>query len=393
MPKRPDYPGHIQQRGAESWRITLRVDGERRRYTVKGTLRDAENYARKKYQELERRARRRGTASLSVVVRFSDLLRRFEDDEMPTLTAGTQRSYQGSVDVFRTYFIEEIDDPALDRIGRAEVKSFLSWRRTYSPREGRDAVGAHTVARDLRVLHRLFNYGLDMEMMELNPAARVRAPKADPRTPVLLTPDQLDKLLEAAGDDRPMLRLFLLTLAETGVRSASEALHLQWSDLDLPGGFLQVRSGRDGHRTKTGRSRWVPVAPRLRAALQDHAAAFRLATYNGKRSPWVFHHTRTHRKHVAGERVHDMRVAFENARTAAKLPKDLRMHDLRHRRITMWLAEGKDVVKVKEAVGHASLATTMSYTHLAREHLRDLVEDPAAERERLRELTAPAESA
>ena len=50
-------------------------------------------------------------------------------------------------------------------------------------------------------------------------------------------------------------------------------------------------------------------------------------------------------------------------------------HDLRHRRVTMWLADEKSAVLVKEAVGHADLRTTMAYTHLAREHLRGLVDD------------------
>jgi len=56
------------------------------------------------------------------------------------------------------------------------------------------------------------------------------------------------------------------------------------------------------------------------------------------------------------------------------LPDALHQHDLRHRRVTTWLAEGRDVVKVKEAMGHSDLRTTMGYTHLAREHLRDLVD-------------------
>ena len=38
------------------------------------------------------------------------------------------------------------------------------------------------------------------------------------------------------------------------------------------------------------------------------------------------------------------------------------------------MAEGKNPVHVKEALGHADLATTMGYTHLAKEHLRALVE-------------------
>ena len=66
-------------------------------------------------------------------------------------------------------------------------------------------------------------------------------------------------------------------------------------------------------------------------------------------------------------------AAFKSAARRAKLPLDFNQHDLRHRRVTTWLAEGKNAVHVKEALGHADLATTMGYTHLAKEHLRCLV--------------------
>ena len=59
----------------------------------------------------------------------------------------------------------------------------------------------------------------------------------------------------------------------------------------------------------------------------------------------------------------------------AELPEGFVLHDLRHRRATTWLADGQNVVHVKEALGHADLRTTMGYTHLAKEHLRSLVEE------------------
>ena len=172
--------------------------------------------------------------------------------------------------------------------------------------------------------------------------ARVDPPKVTKRDPVLLSGDELERLLEACGEN-DMLRLWFLLLAESGVRSQSEALHLRWEDLHVPAGFLWIDSQRHGRRTKSGKGRWCPVTPRLTEALRDHMATYRLRTYGraGQRSPWVFHYTLTARKAVAGERIRSMREAAEKARTAARLPEGFVFHDLRHRRVTSWLAEGR----------------------------------------------------
>ena len=150
--------------------------------------------------------------------------------------------------------------------------------------------------------------------------------------------------------------------------------YLRWEDVDLDEGFLWIASGRDGHRTKSGKGRWVPMTPKLRAAMRGHFAQFRFAPYGGQPTPWVFHHTTTRRQAMGGQRIAVLRRAFENAVERAKLPSELHQHDLRHRRVTTWLAAGADAVKVREAMGHADLRTTMDYTHLVRENLRSLVE-------------------
>jgi hypothetical protein len=62
-----------------------------------------------------------------------------------------------------------------------------------------------------------------------------------------------------------------------------------------------------------------------------------------------------------------MRGAFEGAVARAELPRELNQHDLRHRRVTTWLAAGKSPVLVQKAMGHADLQTTMRYTHLVSE--------------------------
>jgi site-specific recombinase XerD len=122
------------------------------------------------------------------------------------------------------------------------------------------------------------------------------------------------------------------------------------------------------------------MTPRLVAAMRAHFAAFRFArTPAGKPIPWTFHQTRARRRAAIGDRIQSMRSGFARAAERAKLDAELHQHDLRHMRIKTWLAEGKNTVHVKEAVGHSDLRTTMGYTHLAREHLRSLVEEGGKE--------------
>jgi site-specific recombinase XerD len=126
--------------------------------------------------------------------------------------------------------------------------------------------------------------------------------------------------------------------------------------------------------------------------MKEHFAAFRFAVYHGVRSPWVLHHTRDRRHYKAGQRVRSFRRAFGTAAKTAKLPTGFHQHDLRHRRVTTWLGEGKNPVHVKEAMGHSDLRVTMGYTHLSREHLKALVQPSPSQAQagRARPSTASA---
>lgn len=365
------YPGSLTRRGT-TWRVRLCVGGAYRSFTVRGTEQEAKNFATTQHATLAKDYGRTA-AGLPGPVRFSALVAEFTAYALPTLSEGTRISYGNSFKAFAVYFGATLGDPLVRDIRRSHVATFLEWRRTYRVGDaiGTAGVSLHTVARDRRVLHRLFNYGITKDHLDANPCQMVKAPKADPRMPPRITDAHLAAFLTAA-EPRPMLHTYVVLLAETGVRAYSEALPLRWEDLDLAGGFLYLRS-EPGQRTKSGKARAVPLTPRLKAALQAHAARFRLAVYGGARSPFVFHHPVTTRTAVAGARITSFRDAFTTAAKAAALPSGFRPHDLRHRRVTTWLAEGKNPVHVKEAMGHASLATTMGYTHLLPEHLRALV--------------------
>ena len=190
---------------------------------------------------------------------------------------------------------------------------------------------------------------------------------------MILSKSEIERLLNEVQDN-PILNLFTLTAYETGARSQSEVLTLRWEDLEWTGGgWVNIKSEEE-KRTKSGKSRSVPMSPRLVHALKEHEVKYRLALG----SEWVFCHlvprigkkgkVRTHR----GDRIQCLYRGFKAACLRGGLPPDVRPHDLRHTRITHLLADGHSVVKVKEMMGHADIATTMKYTHLVREDLREL---------------------
>jgi len=89
--------------------------------------------------------------------------------------------------------------------------------------------------------------------------------------------------------------------------------------------------------------------------------------------------TRTRRHSFVGRAP-----AVQTAARAANLPARLWPYELRHSRITRWVAQGHNLALVQNAAGHASTRTTILYVHLVDDDLADLVRRSSAMRGRRR---------
>lgn len=372
MPKlRKGQHGNVERRG-KSYRIQLCVAGTVHRFSVRTTdLRVAQAAARQRHAELEH-AHNRRLEGLPDVVRMSVLLDEFEA-QLASRVAGTRRAYGDSIKPIRKYFVDIAGNLPVDKVRAAHIDAYVDWRRTHRLAGRRKTDGgplsARSLNKDRSILHRLFAIAERREYCPSNPVKRTERQKGDAHEAVILTQEEYRRLLTASAEN-PTLALFALALGETGMRCESEALHLRWQDVSFETGFITVVSGREGHRTKSGKSRLVPMTPELTSALKAHYAAYRFAS----QSQYVFHHTSTKRHHTNGGRIFSLRCAFKNAAKRAKLSTRFRQHDLRHRRVTTWLAEGKSPVLVMQAMGHSRLETTMMYYKYLPEHLRGLVD-------------------
>jgi integrase len=390
-------PGHLEARtraGLPPWRVALCVGGKvtwfgaRTEPVLKhGTRNEVIEWMWRKQAELKKAAQREAVG-LPGRVRFTELLARYRAEEMPGMAVTSRQSYECTLKPAELYFTSKLGDPMLDQIHTPHVAQYLSWRRSHSP-DGEPSAKPLTATsreKDRAVLHSVFAFADMLELREGNPVHRVPKIKSDAKEPVLLNSDQYEALVKACDEcASPLVNLYIRVLGETGARDESEALWLRWEDIDFEKGFITVVSGRDGHRTKSGKTRLVPMTLVLKAALKDYFATYRFTAD----SPWIFHHTVTRGGYKRGQRVGSFRRAVDSAVTRANIalkrvkqdviPERWVMHDLRHRRVTTWLAEGQSPVSVQQWVGHSTLAMTMRYHHYTPQGLRPVSEQAQAQ--------------
>lgn len=149
--------------------------------------------------------------------------------------------------------------------------------------------------------------------------------------------------------------LLLIRLLEClGLRGA-EAISLRFSDIDFAHGKLRVSKART--KGRTAGQRWLPVPPELLDEMSDRCP---LEDRHLERR--VFHDLTADRLRAS------MRLACRNAGVVSHHP-----HELRHRRISLWLAHGIDPVQAKTWSGHTKTSMTLDvYSHVMTEpHLDD----------------------
>ncbi|MEJ6003251.1 integron integrase [Paucibacter soli] len=265
-------------------------------------------------------------------------------------------------------------------LGGPEVEAFLSWLA--SERQ----LSASTHRQALSAL--LFLYGKVLGL-QLPWMSEIGRPRSQRRLPVVLSREEVHRLLEALPDGS--LRLFGWLLYGTGMR-LTEGLRLRVKDLDFAHRAIIVREGK-GAKDRVvmlPESLCAPLKQQLRVAhdlwrqdQQDGRAGVEMPDALERKYPragqswpwfWVFpqnaHSTDPRTGAVRRHHMFDQTFqrAFKRAAHAAGIgaTKPASPHTLRHSFATHLLQAGYDIRTVQELLGHADVATTMIYTHVLR---------------------------
>lgn len=142
------------------------------------------------------------------------------------LRESTRERYEQASDAFEK-FLASRGIVNLDDIGRPAVEDFKAWQlaRILAKKHSRGGAG---VVLDVAILHRIFGYAVECELIEKNPVRLEGRPGDRPeRGAQPFNAAQLSKLRQSAGPD---LLAFLL-LRWTGLRG-SDAVGLRWEEID-----------------------------------------------------------------------------------------------------------------------------------------------------------------
>lgn len=228
-------------------------------------------------------------------------------------------------------------------ITTGDVKQHLLRRRE---------VSAYTANQDLRCLRAAFNFGMNNNIITVNPTQGIRFFPVDRRRKYIPPKEDVVKAISVGNAEEQQ---YLWTIVLTAGR-VSEINKLTWDDVDLNRRVvtLWTRKRKGGNREP----RNVPMVSKLFEIMRDRHAS------RHPEMPWVFWHTywdRKGRQWVSGpfkDRKSLMAKVCEKSSV-----KYFRYHALRHLTASILDDLGAQMGSIQKILGHKNRSTTEIYLH------------------------------
>ena len=224
-----------------------------------------------------------------------------------------------------------------------------------------------TASRRRAAVRQFYKFVLGEGWRADDPSRRVDAPRKGRPLPKVLSRDEVDRIIAAASarDGAQGLRLGCMVelIYASGLR-ISELTSLPLAALARDPAYLIVTG-------KGGKDRLAPLNDAARKAVKTYLEARKTFLPKGDAAnPWLFP------SRGKGGRLTPRRFAQlldEAAADAGVDPARVSPHVLRHAFATHLLEGGADLRVVQKLLGHADIATTQIYTHVAGDRLAQVV--------------------
>lgn len=250
-----------------------------------------------------------------------------------------------------------------EQAGSADLKRYVSHLATAG-------MTARTVARKRAAFRQFYSFLIAEGIRADDPAALLDSPRLGRPLPKILSEKEVSRLLSSVQGNHPKairLTALLEILYSTGLR-VSELVNLKLAAARPNTPTLLIRG-------KGQKERIVPLGVLAQEALQRWLEARPLLlpkdrTGTPEPSSWLFPGPNG-RKPISRQAFAVM--LKDAAMTAGIDPSRVSPHVLRHAFASHMLDHGADLRSVQQLLGHADIATTQIYTHVADRKLKSLV--------------------
>lgn len=269
------------------------------------------------------------------------------------LSLNTLQSYRRDIEQYFTY-LQEINLQNISNSNKTTVIAYL----LYLQKKGR---ATSTISRNLASIRSFYQYITKNKLIDHDPTAELESPKVEKKLPQILSPEEVELLLEQPQcvdlkgyRDKAMLEL----LYATGIR-VSELIQLDISDLNVDMAYIRCSKGT--------KERMIPIGSIAIGALKEYLNKSRSLLIQSSEETALF-------VNINGSRL--TRQGFwkiiKQYKNQAQINKDITPHTLRHSFAAHLLENGADLRSIQEMLGHSDISSTQVYAQIAKNRIKDI---------------------
>lgn len=282
----------------------------------------------------------------------------------PTVTDLRSSSRARNEISFERHILPNFGDVQLARVDRASLRE---WVAQMSDPDGA-GLAPSTVTKNVQAFNKLMRAALEDRLIAANPVERLPVPRIEREEMRFLTPTELSTLADAI--DR-RYRAFVLLAGYGGLR-LGELLGLRWKHVDTKGRHVHVSETLVAVRGQISFG-----APKTRAAIRTvtlpgFVIDALTAPCGSDGDPLGLVFTSPEGQPI---RPSLFRRRFWVPAVEAAGLSPLRIHDLRHTAVALWIAAGGHPKQIAARAGHTSVAVVLDrYGHLLPNHDDELMQ-------------------
>lgn len=224
-------------------------------------------------------------------------------------------------------------------------------------------ISPNSIKRAISCIRNYHQFLVSEGKMDFNPVLQIDTPRVARKLPSVLSVEEIEKILHFIPKKAPMAKRDIAIfemMYSCGLR-VTELCNFKISNILWDSEMVRI----DG---KGGRQRFVPIGPIARNNLKNYINKERPSLIdNNPNVPELFLSRN-------GKKLTRMMIwiLLKKWTSTAEINKDVSPHTLRHSFATHLLEGGADLRSVQEMLGHADISTTQIYTHLDKEHLKEV---------------------